>query len=80
MNHLSVAREQGYAQDPNFDTPHKELARAGDLRRRCLNVERAGTLLGWGPQTDLSTGLARTIQWFLSLLDDQKKGARTFSS
>jgi UDP-glucose 4-epimerase len=80
MNVLSVARERGYAHDLKFDTPHKELAREGDLRRSCLDVEKAGELLGWRPQTDLKTGLAQTFEWFLSLLDDQKKGARTFNS
>lgn len=35
-----------------------------DPVRRCPDITRAGTLLGWRPRIDAATGLARTIAWF----------------
>lgn len=34
--------------------------------RRCLDTRRAESLLGWRAQTDLETGLRRTIDWWQS--------------
>lgn len=35
-----------------------------DPRRRCPDITRAKTLLGWQPEVDLQKGLQRTIKWF----------------
>jgi GDP-L-fucose synthase len=32
--------------------------------RRCLDVQRAQTMLGWRASTDLSDGLRRTVEWY----------------
>ncbi|MDO9500810.1 MAG: SDR family oxidoreductase [Falsiroseomonas sp.] len=37
-----------------------------DPRRRCPDIERAQTLLGWRPQVTLEQGLRPTIAWFAS--------------
>ncbi len=40
-------------------------ARPGDLKRSCLNVEKAREGLGWQANYDLEQGLARTVDWRL---------------
>lgn len=37
---------------------------ADDPLQRCPDITKARQLLGWEPQVDLRTGLARTITWF----------------
>ena len=39
-------------------------ARTDDPRRRCPDITRARTLLGWEPKVDLAEGLARTVEAF----------------
>jgi UDP-glucose 4-epimerase len=39
-------------------------ARAGELMRSCLDVSKAGSVLGWRPAVALEDGLSRTIDWF----------------
>ncbi len=46
-------------------SPIKHLpAREDDPRRRCPEITRARSLLGWDPGVDLQEGLARTIEYF----------------
>jgi len=35
-----------------------------DPQRRCPDISRARTLLGWEPKVDLEAGLTRTIAYF----------------
>ncbi|MCC7018415.1 MAG: SDR family oxidoreductase [Ardenticatenales bacterium] len=42
--------------------------RTGDPSRRCPDITRATTLLGWQPTVSLDDGLARTVAWFASEL------------
>ncbi len=42
----------------------KTAAREDDPRRRCPDITRARTLLGWAPEVDLREGLMRTIDYF----------------
>ncbi len=44
----------------------RKEARAGDLKRSCLNCERAKKTLGWTPRHDLTKGLRKTLKWRLS--------------
>jgi UDP-glucuronate decarboxylase len=37
---------------------------ADDPKQRKPNIEKAQKLLGWGPKTDLETGLKKTIEYF----------------
>jgi UDP-glucuronate decarboxylase len=39
-----------------------------DPTRRCPDIERAASLLGWSPRTELDQGVASTIQYFRGLL------------
>ena len=40
-------------------------ARAGDVRKSCLVVEKAADTLGWTPETDLKKGIRSTLEWFV---------------
>ncbi|OQX71697.1 MAG: UDP-glucose 4-epimerase [Candidatus Cloacimonas sp. 4484_275] len=44
--------------------PIKADAREGDLRRSCLNFEKAKRILGWQPKFSLAEGIAETINYF----------------
>lgn len=44
-------------------------SRKGDPARRCPDITRARTLLGWEPLVDLDEGMAETIRWFRTELD-----------
>ncbi len=46
--------------------PESRQARAGDLTRSCLVVEKAAKGLGWRPEHDLEAGLEKTMRWRLS--------------
>jgi dTDP-glucose 4,6-dehydratase len=37
---------------------------ADDPKRRCPDITRARTVLGWEPKVDLNEGLGRTVLWF----------------
>jgi UDP-glucose 4-epimerase len=41
----------------------QEEARAGEVRRSCLNPSLAERILGWEPRVDLAKGIKQTIQW-----------------
>ncbi len=41
-----------------------EPARPDDPRRRCPDILKAKTLLGWSPRVDLESGLEKTVEWF----------------
>ena len=41
-----------------------------DPRRRCPDISRAETILGWHPTVSLQTGLERTVTWWRSELAD----------
>ena len=38
--------------------------RKGDVKRNFSDTRKAGKILGWYPQTDLSRGLRQTLDWF----------------
>lgn len=39
-----------------------------DPTRRCPDISKARTTLGWEPEVDLATGIARTAEWFREML------------
>jgi UDP-glucose 4-epimerase len=57
--HSVVAAAVGAPDDPEFRPP-----RLGDLKRSCLDVRRAETVLGWRPQVTLEDGIGRTVAYF----------------
>ncbi len=62
---LGLMREEGYAADTKYDSPGGGPARPGDLRRSCLNPEKALRGLGWRPEHDLVSGLRKTLRWLV---------------
>jgi UDP-glucose 4-epimerase len=59
--HSAIANAAGAPDEPEFHPP-----RLGDLRRSCLDISRAKTVLGWTPKVDLAEGVARTVEYFRS--------------
>ena len=55
----AMARLAGFPEPPKYAP-----ARAGELARSALDPGRAATHLGWTPQVDMDTGLAKTLAWF----------------
>jgi len=45
--------------------PVREGARPGDIRRSCLNIEKAKNEFGWEPTYSLSDGVGETIDFFM---------------
>jgi len=45
--------------------PVREGARPGDIRRSCLNIEKAKNEFGWEPKYSLSDGVRETIDFFM---------------
>ncbi|WP_420265710.1 NAD-dependent epimerase/dehydratase family protein [Candidatus Magnetominusculus dajiuhuensis] len=62
---LEALRERAIAKDAKFDSPHKGPARAGDIRRSCLDSSKAAKTLKWHPEYDLKKGIAVTVEHFL---------------
>ena len=57
--HALVAKAAGAADAPEFAP-----ARLGDLRASALDASSAQRDLGWEPQVDIATGVARTVDYF----------------
>jgi len=38
--------------------------RHGDIKRSCLNIDKAKRILGWAPDVSLEEGLKKTVQWY----------------
>ena len=47
-------------------------ARSDDVKRRCPDISKAKTLLGWQPTVTLEDGLTRTIEWMKEKLVAKK--------
>ncbi len=60
---VAAAVAQKTALAPGVEKLERASARAGDLKRSCLEVSRAASGLGWKPGTDLAKGLERTVEW-----------------
>lgn len=45
-------------------SPSHGPAKPGEQRRSCLDIERAGELLGWQPTVALEQGVSDTVAWF----------------
>jgi UDP-glucose 4-epimerase len=56
-----LAMVTGYGQPPCYGP-----AKVGETRRIYLDATKARDQLGWSPQTDLDTGLSRTVDYFRS--------------
>jgi len=61
--HSSITEKTELQQ--GLDVLLRNKARAGDLKKSCLNAEYASKGLGWRPHVDLSEGLRKTLKWRL---------------
>ncbi|MFQ5736862.1 MAG: NAD-dependent epimerase/dehydratase family protein [Thermodesulfobacteriota bacterium] len=61
--HKAVARKVDLPS--GLDVPDRGKARAGDLKRSCLNAALAKDGLGWQPQVGLAEGIEGTLEWRL---------------
>jgi UDP-glucose 4-epimerase len=57
--HSVVAKAAGAPDEPELHPP-----RLGDLRRSCLDISRAQSVLGWRPYVGFDDGVARTVEYF----------------
>ena len=57
--HSAIAAAVGAPDEPEFHPP-----RLGDLRRSCLDITRAETVLGWRPKVTIDDGVAQTVAFF----------------
>jgi UDP-glucose 4-epimerase len=57
--HTAIASAVGAPDEPEFHPP-----RLGDLKRSCLDISRAESVLGWRPNVKLDDGVARTVAFF----------------
>lgn len=48
---------------PELSRLSRAAARAGDLKRSCLNTDKAGKGLGWAAATRLEAGIEKTAAW-----------------
>ncbi len=62
--HKLIAAEVGVSRPPD----HAE-GRTGEIQACVLDPIRAGRLLGWKPETDLTKGIKLTVDWLRTLLD-----------
>ena len=51
---------------PELANPERAPARQGDIRRNCLNIEKALKKLNWTPSMNLHNGIPQTIAWYLA--------------
>lgn len=57
--HTAVATAVGAPDEPELHPP-----RLGDLRKSCLDIGRASSVLGWAPKVPLAEGVPRTVEFF----------------
>ncbi len=55
--------------------PDRAEARIGEVQASALDPTRAGRVLGWKPDTDLTEGIKRTVAWQRGLLDPEPEAA-----
>lgn len=68
-----IARMLGVTAVVNVQ-PARVRPELSEVERLCADVRRARDVMGWRPQVDLDTGLARTIEWFREHLAGYKAG------
>jgi UDP-glucose 4-epimerase len=64
--HQLIAEVVGVSRPPD----HAE-ARTGEVRASALDPTRAGRVLGWKPDTDLTEGIKHTVDWLRGLFDSR---------
>lgn len=72
INQICQILDERMPDSPHF--PHQQLItfikdRPGHDRRYAMDITRIQSELGWQPKENLSTGLQKTVDWYLSNLD-----------
>ncbi|HTQ22735.1 GDP-mannose 4,6-dehydratase [Mycobacterium sp.] len=62
--HRLIATEVGVSRAPDYAE-----ARTGEAQASALDPTRAGRELGWKPDTELTEGIKRTVDWLRGILD-----------
>jgi len=62
--HRLVAEAVGVSRPPDY-----AAARVGEIHVSALDPTRARKVLGWKPDTDITEGIKRTVDWMRALLD-----------
>ena len=55
--------KRGENPSPADELLERAAARPGEMSKSCLKVEKAEQILGWTPETDLESGIAKTLDW-----------------
>ncbi|MDR2018105.1 MAG: NAD-dependent epimerase/dehydratase family protein [Syntrophobacterales bacterium] len=71
---VDVIRKKGLVIPSTFDEPLRDSARAGDIQVSILNAAKAREEMGWESAYSVETGLAETVDWYLSRGAGSKKG------
>ncbi|CAD7783491.1 MAG: UDP-glucose 4-epimerase [Candidatus Methanoperedenaceae archaeon GB37] len=50
--------------NPSLRSPVPAPPRPGDIKRSCLNIDKAKRMLGWTPDVSLEEGLKKTVGWY----------------
>jgi UDP-glucose 4-epimerase len=64
--HQLIAEVVGVSRPPD----HAE-ARTGEVQASALDSTRAGQVLGWRPDTDLTEGIKHPVDWLRDIRDPQ---------
>ena len=64
--HQLIAEAVGVSRLPDYVE-----ARTGEVHASALDPTRAGRVLGWRPDTELTEGIKRTVEWLRGILDPQ---------
>ena len=64
--HQLIAEAVGVSRLPDYVE-----ARTGEVHASALDPTRAGPVLGWRPDTELTEGIKRTVEWLRGILDPQ---------
>jgi len=64
--HQLIAEAVGVSRLPDYVE-----SRTGEVHASALDPTRAGRVLGWRPDTELTEGIKRTVEWLRGILDPQ---------
>jgi UDP-glucose 4-epimerase len=64
--HQLIAAAVGVSRPPDYAE-----ARTGEVHASALDPTRASRVLGWKPDTELTEGVKRTVEWLRGILDPQ---------
>ncbi|MCX7770317.1 MAG: GDP-mannose 4,6-dehydratase [Proteobacteria bacterium] len=65
---------KGIAKIPDkLKKPLKDKERPGDIRRSCLNIEKAKKILNWSPMYNLDQGIKETALWHIKNYEGKGK-------